>query len=428
MKKLHLTQTTVTRLIIIWTITVSVVAFISEARKYGLDPTNPYQTLAVGGAVISFGILVAIIRKWQTKELIKKMLNGNQLFSVLIGVCVGIASFLTLGVLGRPFSLPYSLFSGFTAGFVLYKLKGGLDKTWLKDAFVVGFLAHMILETLLQLPSILRIFSLLGGFESQFLNFLLFTGTLVLEAILWGTVSSIAGHLILKVNRRIIFVGVIALGTAIALAQIITQVTGNLLFSSSQYYAESQSIAPFFSLIGILRAAPVIIAQGIVWTCFLTIFQRGDALQKIKLHVNPDRLLLSIRFLVGSLPLSIKILAGYGILSVLGPLLYNVFSTSTSYEIYPLYLIISALVLGATFLTTWAFLKNPSTEKGIFLFGFTIASIYAILLLLLGYGGFSGLLFRGLGYVTPILEQLLFSSLIVSWIYLERKGYLQTYS
>jgi len=401
-------------MIFIWTIVVSVISLASEINEYGFAPVvDRYQLSAIAGIIICVGILTIMLRQLQTKQIIKKVLNGSQLLSIFIGTSVGIALFLTLKIFNFPFSLPYGSLSGFTAGLTLCKLKNGAKRIKIKEVFVVGFLTYFIVLLLLTSSRIVFLFPFLGS-ENQILLFISYTGTGVLGAALWGTLSSLAGYLIPKVERRFILASILALGIAFFFAQITTQIVGDYLLGATQAYQMLKTSLQLFSLEGFVREIPSIIGKGVILACFLSIFQRKSVLKKINKHVNLSELSLSIKFLMASIPFSIKILIGYGILGSLISPLYRI-NTSNWSGIYLPWGLVSILVLAGTFLLAWSFLKKPTTEKGILLFGFTIASDQAISLLFLGLSSHEGLL-----YVMGILVQIFFVIITSSWIYWDK--------
>lgn len=400
MEKQYSVRTIIVRTIAIWLITVSVTSFFLEVSGPAFI-TNMFKTLAVVGVAVGAVILATTIHRWQTKELVRAILKRNRLFSVIVGVGVSVALTLSLRRLDYPFSLPSGLLSGFAAGFTLYKLRSGIRKTWVRDSVIVGFTTYFIISLLFRLSTIF----LSENFGwAQFVFILVILGEDTLAAILWGTVSSIAGHLISSVKRRLILFGVIALGVASFLSPVLTQITAEPLFGASvPFRAESW----VFSLEGMEREISSIVVQGIILTCFLSIFQRKEILKKIDFHKN-----------LASLPLGIKILVAYGIFTWLAFAFYVCFSGTLG--IYPQYGIISVLVLAGTFLTFWTFLRKPSTGKGFLLFGFILASIQAILLLFVVpfYG--TNYTWMGLANVKALLVPIFFSILMILWLHIEK--------
>jgi hypothetical protein len=406
MEKRYPVRTVIMGTIAIWVIAVSIASFILEVGSELPLITNTYKTMAVVGLAIGAVILAMTVRQWQTKELFKKEMKKSRLFSVIVGSGIGIALFLSLRGLNSPLSLPYSLLSGFAAGFTLYKLRGGIRKDWIKDSVIVGFATCFVMSILLVLPFIFATSENFG--LVQFINLLWITGGSALGAVLWGTVSSIAGHLISSIKRRLILFGAIALVLTSFLAIVLTKITaGPLLGVSPSGSVAEQS---FFSLEGMVYNIPAAAIEGVIVTCFLSIFLRRGILKKI----NPRKNL-------ASLPLAIKILIGYGIIAWFA-LVFYIGMTSNMLTVYPPYGLVSILVLVGAFLVGLLFLKKPSTVKGFLLFGFIIASAQAVwLLFVIPFYGFSNV-WIGLINIEALLLYIFFSFFMVLWIRIEKMG------
>jgi hypothetical protein len=360
--------------------------------------------MAIVGLAIGVVILAMTIRQWQTKELFKAGMKKSRLFSVIVGSGIGIALFLSLRRSNCPFSLPSSLLSGFAAGLTLYKLRGGMKTFWVKDSLIVGFAACFIMSVLSSLPQIFVISENFGW--AQFILLLWITGGAALGAVLWGTVSSIAGHLIPIIKRRLILFGAIALVLASFLAMVLTQITAGPLLGVSPPNVVAEQL--LFSLERTVYDIPAIVVQGVILTCFLSIFLRREILKKINIRKN-----------LVSLPLAIKILMGYGIIAGIA-LVFYIGVTSNMLTVYPPYGLVSVLVLVGAFLVGLLFLRRPSTVKGFLLFGFIIASIQAVwLLFVIPLYGFSSV-WIGLTNVKALLLYMFFSFFMVLWIRVEK--------
>lgn len=361
MENQKLMGTNLIRTLAIWLILISVGTFVANVG---------FNMLAIMGTEIGVLIFAISFSRLQ-KGLIGEIVKMDRLLSAIVGVGVGLASFQTMALFNLPFSLPTVSLSGFVAGFTFYNLTcGTLEKTGLINVIIVGFGTVLVVNVITSLDFIIRVYSFAFGNEFA----LIFTSLLALPsaalpAILVGSISSIAGFLVTKLNRKIISAGILAFAASTSIAVLAAQYIFGPVFGINYLAGMGFSIELIISLI------PFFLAYGTIVTCFLTIFQNKDLLDKFNFRENLGSIWRGVNWFIDVLPRWTKILVGCGILIWVGSIIIT--STSNAFVFVSIYGIFSAAIIAGAVVISLSFFKNPTTEKGIFLFGFVLAAINA---------------------------------------------------
>jgi hypothetical protein len=345
---------------------------------------NYLISIAVG---IGFGVLLSGMGL-SIPLILPRLPPSTEIFASIGGV---------IAVLSPP------LIASFAAGLTLRKLNG--EGLRMVNFVKIGFLTY--LAVLL----ITRVIGWEWDWRLSIINspFLILLPNLWVGAILWGGISSISGHMISKVRKRWLLLGIVSFSLAWMISDVITLIIGQASLSGQEL--EIFRILPWIRWPPMVYALAFVI-YGVIFACFLRVFNDSKTLAKLRLS----------EFLA-AVPRWVGVLIILGVAVIFG---LEIFEVIFTYELSLWWIGIPILIfiIVGTCLLYLIFLKDPSAEKGYLMFGFVVAFI----------GGFTaepfgsfrllgpGVAFFRICFLRSVLTPVFFSIFMVLGLKMEEVG------